>query len=215
MKKEFLKYIPVYVLSLFIIVFIIFARNSADDKESNTKKELNGLYEQYDDGLLKAFLSLNELRPFSIIQFDKFSDKYDNEWTSPTKMAERLNRKDRELLISRVAGYVDRLKDKQKASDILNKLKYWCIADEQFYLLKDKIGLSDDIVFKALSQVAGTSHIFTQEKDNKLKDVSNMNSNQIEHLYIETINYISGLSLNEQLKCYGEVYNQLSVLTMK
>jgi hypothetical protein len=215
MKKEIFKYIPIYILGIFIIVFILFARNSSDDKDGSTKKELNELYKQYDEGLLKAFLSIEELRPFSIIQFDKFSDKYKNEWTSPSKMIEKLNKHDRELLINRVADYLDRQGEQKNKSGIINKLKYWCIADEQFNILTEKMCLPDDIVFKALSEVAGTRNIFTQEKDDKLKDINNLNSLQVEQLYIETMNYISTLSLKEQLRCYGEVYSQLSVLTLK
>ena len=217
MKKEIFKYIPIYLIGVFVIVFFLYSRNtnSSEDKDSTVKKELNELYKKYDKGLLKAFLSLDELRPFSIIQFDKLSDKYKNEWTSPKEMLDILNKRDRELLVVRVAEYLDGQQEQQNKTVIINKLKYWCIADEQFVMLTEKMGLPDDDVFKALSEVAGARHIFTQEKDNKLKDIKHLNSLQVEQLYTESMNYICSLSLKEQLRCYSEVYNQLSILTLK
>src|SRR3989339_1145939 len=134
MKKHILNYLPLSVAGFFLVVFILYSQTAktADEKDSAEKKQLNELYKKYDKSLFKAIFSLEELRPYAIIQIDKLSDTYKNEWTSPEVMFEMLNKKERDYILNQIAVYLHECKDQSRSTRIGEKLKYWCIADIQF-----------------------------------------------------------------------------------
>ncbi|TAL66817.1 MAG: hypothetical protein EPN82_16990 [Bacteroidetes bacterium] len=217
MKKHILSYLPLSVAAFFLVVFILFAQTekSTEDKDNPVKKELNELYKKYDKSLFKAIFSLEELRPFAIIQVDKLSDTYKNEWTSPDAMYDMLNKKDREHLLNQIAIYLHDSKDQNRSLRIIDKLKYWCIADAQFSIITDKFGFYNEDVFRALMEIASTKQFFIREIDGQPLDIKTLTKPQTEKIYSDAMNYISSLSMKDQLKCYSEVYLQLSNISMR
>ena len=217
MKKNILSYLPLSVAAFFLVVFILFAQTekNTDDKENPVKKEMNELYKKYDKSLFKAIFSLEELRPYAIIQIDKLSDTYKNEWTSPADMYDMLSKKEREHLLNQVSLLLHESKDNQRSSNILDKLKYWCIADAQFSIITDRFGFCNEDVFRALMQIANTKQFFIREIDGQPLDIKSLTKTQTEKIYSNAMNYISSLSVKDQLNCYSEVYSQLSNISMR
>ncbi|OGU18277.1 MAG: hypothetical protein A2X61_15815 [Ignavibacteria bacterium GWB2_35_12] len=217
MKKHILNYLPLSVAGFFLVVFILYSQTAktADEKDSAEKKQLNELYKKYDKSLFKAIFSSEELRPYAIIQIDKLSDSYKNEWTSPEAMYEMLNKKEREYLLNQIAVYLHESKDQNRSNRIFDKLKYWCIADIQFSLITDKFGFYNEDIFRALMEIANTKQFFIREIDGQPIDLKSLSKTQTEKIYSNAMNYISSLSLKDQLKCYAEVYSQLSNISMR
>ncbi len=217
MKKHILNYLPLSVAGFFLVVFILYSQTTktAEDKDSAEQKQLKELYKKYDKSLFKAIFSLEELRPYTIIQIDKLSDTYKNEWTSPEAMYEMLNKKEREYIINKIAVYLHDSKDRSRSTRIEEKLKYWCIADVQFSLITDDFGFYNEDIFRALMEIANTKQFFIREIDGKPIDLKSLTKTQSDKIYSNAMNYISSLSLKDQLKCYSEVYSQLSNISMR
>jgi hypothetical protein len=217
MKKNIFNYLPLSVAAFFLVVFILFAQSDkgAEDKDNPVKKELNELYKKYDKSLFKAIFSLEELRPYAIIQIEKLSDTYKNEWTSPEEMYLMLNKRDKEHLLNQIALFLHESKDRNKSVRIIDKLKSWCIADAQFSLIIDKFGFYNEDVFRAMMEIASTKQFFIREIDGQPIDIKTISKTQSDKIYSNAMNYISSLSLKDQLKCYSEVYSQLSNISMR
>ncbi|MBI5324917.1 MAG: hypothetical protein HZB41_06555 [Ignavibacteriae bacterium] len=217
MKKYILNYLPLTIAGFFLVVFILYSQSTKtnDDKENPEKKQLTDMYKKYDKSLFKAILSLEELRPYAIIQLDKLSDTYKNEWTSPEAMYNMMNKKEREYLLNQIALYLHESKDQNRSTRLIEKLKFWCIADVQFSLITEKFGFYNEDVFQALMEIAITRQFFIREIDGQPLDIKTLSKTQTEKIYSDAMNYISNLSLKDQLKCYSEVYSQLSNISMR
>ena len=183
----------------------------------NTDKIMESLTDMennYSDLLYKAFFSIDELRPYSIIQLDKISKIYDNKWISPDKINLLLDDNDRNVLIVQISEYIDNFNDEAKETSMLNRIKYWCIASLQFDLLLKQMEISHETLAKAFiaskaEYINPNTGELSRMEDNKLTPES------IEKNYFETLNHISALALVDQFRFYGNFYNKLADLTKK
>ena len=210
MKKYFI-IIMLTLVSVFSITILAKNRVQAMESKLNAKEELNSLYENYGDVLLKSFFSLEELRPFSIIQFDKLSDNYDNKWISPEKIVAGLKDEEKTMLLDKIITLIESDENPANSTKTLDKIKSWCLAEVQFGFLTDKIGINQASVIKAIRNI----NTVRQITDTGAPVKGNKQSDLDDKMFFGAINYISSLSFDQQLKYYSDVYNQLSDICKK
>lgn len=69
---------------------------------------INKLESQYGEETLKlSFYSINELRPYSILQYENTVNKYSNTWVTPIEYLSLLEPEDRESINTRIFSYIN------------------------------------------------------------------------------------------------------------
>jgi len=178
------------------------------------QESLSDMEDNYSDLLYKAFFSIDELRPYSIIQIDKISKIYDNKWISPEQINLMLDDNDRKLLSEQIAVYIDNINDYGRETAMLNIIKYWCIASLQFDLLLKQMGISHETLAKAF--IASTAEYINPNTGEMSKmEGTKLTPEIIEKNYFETLNHISSLALVDQFRFYSNFYSKLSELIKK
>jgi hypothetical protein len=213
-RSKIIAFLLIYVaIACIAIVYLVYAQKSVPVPagEKDTKVRLTLLENEFNGSLLRSFYSLEELRPYSIIQIDKIAEKYvSGAWLSPEETVNILDEKEKRLLLDKIAFWIDSQGDNYKKMRILDKIKYWCVADGEFNLLNSKMGIFDKNILKAINQTSMTKNFIPQlsEQGHCTKE---MTDEQIEKAYIDTYNFICNLPLEDQLKYYSEMFEHLSV----
>jgi hypothetical protein len=208
--------IKVLVVFLFMGVFASVSSLKAESKinAKSIGETLRDFGSVYDTLLFKCFYSLDELRPFSIIQFDKISRMYDNKWIPPGVILGKLDEEEREELFSKIVDYIDSFDNDGQKTFVLNKIKNWCITASHYNFMINKMGISLNSIIDAANKVSSvvlagsTGDIITaRASDMKLLDK--------DKAYISAINYVSSLAFEGQLNFYSELYHQLALISRK
>jgi len=193
----------------------LFSRENPERVNSDKIQEaLVDLEDNYSDLVYKAFFSIDELRPYSIIQIDKISKIYDNKWISPDKINQMLDDNDRKIMVEQIAAYIDNFNDAVRESALLNRIKYWCIASLQFDLLLKQMGITHETLARAF--IASTAEYVNPNTGELSKmESNNLTPESIEKNYFETLNHISSLALVDQFRFYSNFYNKLADMMKK
>jgi hypothetical protein len=208
----------VLYLYFFALIFLLLgtvylvdskATNQNKAVKSNEDDEITQLINEYDSTAFKAFYSIEELRPYSILQIDRICALYGDSWLSPAIIYSSLNDKEKSYLEERIIEYLNNQTVEQKKK-ITERLKKWCAAEYQFSFMLNKMDVYKKELIKAFENVALSKNFVIQSKIKTQKDKNEVEQ-QNENLYYESINYISNLKFNEQMKFYSEVFYQLSL----
>lgn len=178
---------------------------------SEVAKRINLLKEKYDSRLFKAFYSIEELRPFSIVQVDNILELYNkNEgWLSPDFLISKLNKKDSDLLLSRVIEYIDSFSPESRKTQILNKLDNWCKADGQFEFINKVMEITDTTLKDIILNINEKKGYDTQYFNIKSLPVNELSEEQKKFAYYQTINLLASMKMTQQFQYYSEVYSSL------
>lgn len=175
---------------------------------STNEQELHQMKERYGDDIYHAFYSLNDLRPYSIIQFDKTIDAYNNTWIEPDSLIQLLSPDQREALMGKVVYYLNTLPEKDSKS-ILCKIDNWCIANRQLKFILCTMRIPEEKVLSACMKI----DIFNQGL-NFISKRDSLSLNNISHKEVnqglnEITNTLSGLNPTKQLHYYSRIYSEL------
>ena len=208
-----MKKLIIFVVLWFVLLTLVYFLHSEDKAVTKNKSEvciqIESLSAKYGDKLFKAFYSVDELRPFSIVQIDKILEIYDNSWISPVGIVSKLDAKEKELLLSKVIEYIESFEDENKRKLMLYKLVSWCKADSQFEFIHHELEVYDDNILKAIDLNNDEKVAVSTNLENSQKINVELTSQQKDFAYHQALNRISTLSTKEQLKYYGKIYTQL------
>ena len=208
--KKFVGFIFIWTV-LLSLVYILYSENQTSVTKGKSAEEIHSIIEKYGDRAYKSFYSIEELRPYSIIQIDKISQMYSNKWLSPDLIMKKITSKDKKILAKSIIEYINDMK-KNKREYILKKIINWCKADLQFSFINNDLGIYRENILKAVHQVTGTQRIISKYYDLKADDVEKLSPEQMNKAYYETLNLVSSLKWQDQLKYYSDIYNQLAVI---
>ncbi|MFC2130665.1 hypothetical protein ACFLSQ_04465 [Bacteroidota bacterium] len=214
-----MKKLVVFMLLWVILLSLVYLLHSEDqskpDEKSDVDVQINTIVEKYKDRAYKAFYSLEELRPYSIVQIDQIVEMYDNTWLSPDMIIKKLSDDDKKYLSKSLAEFIDSFKDSHKEQFIVSRIISWCNADMQFSYLNNEMGIYQDNIIQALHNVNKEKQSTIKYFDYKTAESEVMRNEQKEFAYYQTLNMISTMKNAEQLRFYGDVYHQLAEICKK
>jgi F0F1-type ATP synthase delta subunit len=197
------KIIFIFALALLSVAQITAQENN---REESIKNSLYQLKQIFGDSFFESLYSIDELRPYSIIQIDKIAREYDNSWISPKTFVSQLNEKDKIKLTEKISEYIADLEDAFAQNQILTGIKSWCISANQLNLIAHKIGIGRtnvlNIVMMFLPAPVNTNTGEIISTDNS--------KNNGEYYYYSTINQLSNLSQKEQFRLYSKIFGELA-----
>jgi hypothetical protein len=206
MKK--IIYIGVSFAVLLSVIYLISKPEKIDATEI-AKADMEKMQNYFGDSFYLALFSVDELRPFSIIQFEKTYEKNTLGWLSPDDVSKDLTQNEKELLINKVSEYLSTF-EIQRRKSTLSKVKCWCMAERNFNDMVFTGHISCNDLLAAIKKHNLTSDFFEKKTPRGPGDISTMSEKDQKQAYYEAINLISGLKFSEQLKFYSEIYSSLS-----
>ena len=211
-KNAFEEFIPnlVFIAICFVLylVYTMVTPTKSEGNNSDSIKEITGYAQKFEGRLYKSFFSLNNIKPYAIIQNEKTSKIYDNKWISPDKFISLLNNKDKENLLESMADYLSEATTKDRA-DILNEIKFWCLADMQFAFLKDNFGYSTNDILSSLQNNSNIKDIYSSINKTGPANINGYSAAEKDEAYYKLLNFISNQNQTEQMKLYSMVYSNL------
>ncbi len=196
------------------LTLMIASVNAEEKTKSNLKQisdNITKLNVEYSDAFYKALFSIDEIRAYSIIQIDKISNLYNNNWISPNKILTLLDKNDKELLNIGLSEFIDSYSDIKKQEELFIKIRNWCNAEFEMNLLTYKMGLPEERLIKALMKI---NPIIVSDVTGETINPSTLkNSKNDEQYYFLCLNSISNMTINDQLKYYSKLFNQLADLS--
>ncbi len=212
--KKFGLFMVLWLLLLSLVYLLHSEDQPKEAKPATIEMQVTSIVKIYGDGAFKAFYSLEELRPYSIVQIDQICDIYDNHWLSPSTILDKLDNDDKNLLTKSVAEYITSFNDPDKEKYILLRLVNWCKADLQFAFINNSLGIYQENIVQALNNVNKTNQYFLIY-DVKADTVNQQKDQQNEYTYYQTLNLISTMKTPDQLKFYGDIFYQLASIEEK
>jgi hypothetical protein len=214
--KKFSAFMAIWL----ILLSLVYLLHSEDNQQDKTEKsvaeiQINSLYEKYGERLFRCFYSIDELRPFSIVQVDKIVEIYDGKWLSPQIILSKLTTDDKLKLKASIIDYINSFSDNNKRMFIIARIISWCKADLQLNFMNQELGIHQDNIIVALNQTNYNRQIVNKNMDLKTATLDSLNMISSDYSYYQTLNLISSLSVPDQLKYYGDVFNQLALLSNK
>ncbi|MFH1052293.1 MAG: hypothetical protein V1779_15340 [bacterium] len=213
-----MKKLGIFIVLWLLLLSLVYLLHSEDQqkaaKPSTINTQINNIVKLYGDRAFKAFYSIEELRPYSIVQIDQICDIYDNNWLSPNTILTKLDNEDKQFLTKSVAEYIGSFNDPDKEKYLLLRIVNWCKADMQFSFINDGLGIYQENIVQALHNVNKVNqNLF----DNNIKaDGKNEISGQEnDYTYYQTLNLISNMKTSDQMKFYGDIYYQLASMLDK
>jgi len=211
--KMFNKLSLLFLLSLTLMIGSL----NAEEKTKNNLKQISDsilkMQLEYGDAFYKALFSLDEIRAYSIIQVDNISNLYNNNWISPNKILTLLDKNDKELLNIGLSEFIDSYPDIKKQEELISKIKHWCNAEFEMNLITCKMGLPEERLIKALMKI---NPIIVSDVTGETINPSTIKNNQNdEQYYFLCLNSISTMTINDQLKYYSKLFNQLADISQK
>ena len=213
-----MKKLGIFVVLWLLLLSLVYLLHSEDqqkvEKPATIEMQISNIVKIYGDGAFKSFYSLEELRPYSIVQIDRICDLYDKDWLSPNTILTKLDIEDRQMLTKSVAEYIGSFNDANKEKYILTRIINWCKADMHFSFINTGLGVYRENIVQALINVNKANQyflIYNVKADGELKEPNQQN----DYTYYQTLNLISTMKTSDQLKFYGDIYFQLASIAEK
>ncbi|ROL61052.1 hypothetical protein D9V86_07710, partial [Bacteroidetes/Chlorobi group bacterium ChocPot_Mid] len=125
-----MKKLGIFFVLWLLLLSLVYLLHSEDQQKKESKPttiqtQINAIVKAYGDKAFKAFYSLEELRPFSIVQIDQICDMYSNNWLSPQIIVSKLSNSDKQTLAKNVAEYIESFNDQDKEKYIISRIVNW------------------------------------------------------------------------------------------
>jgi hypothetical protein len=198
------------VISCFLLIYVLNTNKATSNAGSAVKQTLLNYEAVYDQALYKSFYSLEELRPYSIIQLDKIADLYQNEWITPDNIVQKLDDNDKKFMIDRIAELIDSQESPEYRKTLLELIKHWCMDYSLLSFLCEKFEVQENDIFKALYQISTVKEVMQQYVEKKSPIEDNFSVEGRSKAYYSAINYISTLDFNSELTYFSELYKNLA-----
>ncbi|GEM_PF-2339722 len=180
--------------------------NDVDIKEFIRKLEL----EYGQEALHISFFSIDELRPYSILQNESTVSIYSNNWVPPRDFLNSLSMDERKELNSRIYSYVEDF-DTTQLSKIYNKISNYLYTYTVFEkLLMDSDESKKLKIFQTLRQMDRTKSAFEHISTMGEFNSSDLKSNLLNQAKVKAYNRISDLDDQSRLLYYSEFFKSVS-----
>lgn len=206
-----------YISTLLLIVFLIVVVKSKDEVDSKLQEQekviskLNSLSEKHKDFFYLSCFSVNELRPFSILQFKENTDLYSGKWISPKVYLSNLNNKEKEILRSKIAEYI-LSKDEKFITSIYNKIDAWCNNHKHFELIVDDYGLAKEDLVEILRKFDGFDQMIISQSKTGPDTEEEKSKINLDEALLTAENIISDFSKKQQMMIFSSIYRELSLV---
>jgi hypothetical protein len=188
------------------MILIYFPLNQLLAQNNEIARGIYHIEKEYGDVFVEALYSVDETRPYSIIQIDKVSMIYNNNWISPVVILKMLTVEDKKYLVDEIVKFLSSFDNQSEATAIVEKLKAWCLTMYQFDYFTDKLKVGIQQILLLLGDVhSGHVNANTGESVDKLNK-----QGDDEQEYYEIVNFMSMLKQNEQFKIIGRLFNSLA-----
>ena len=211
MKKIFI----IIITGILILGAFRFYSMSIEDKKPEpltVKEQLIQLASKNPQIIYDAFFSLDEFRPFSIVQFDKISDNYDKQWKEPVTLANMLNPQEKATLLDRITAFIESSKTTERQKELLKKLQYWCFAQTHFNLIMDSFGVPQDSLTTAALNTNIAKSIVIQYLNQHSTNYKKLTPEEFKMAYNDILNLVSSLKPRDQFAFYAKFYTELSYI---
>ncbi len=194
---------------IFVFFFLLIASANGfgekNEKTDDIQSKIFELENKFGNAFFEAIYSIDNLRPYTIIQIDKIASIYDNSWISPDEFVSMLNKKDKKILVRKISEFIGDFEQKQQ-DDILRNINSWCIAENLLNLISRKIGVGRSNVLNIVMTFlpapinTNTGEIINAEQAD----------NNEEYYYYSTLNQLSNLSQKEQYRLFSKLFGELA-----
>lgn len=193
-------------IALFISTQTLFLKDSEMD-EGAIRKQLETIVSNYHNAF-EAFYAIDELRPYSIIQFDKTIDLYKNVWVAPNNYTAKLSIKDKSTLIESLTSYLHSLKGDEQIK-ILVKLRSWCAANIQMDIIEKSFMISKSQIVQAIVKLNPTDSLIDDVMQNGHGDIKQLDYERYDEMLYKSMDAIASLNPKDQLKYYSNFFKEL------
>lgn len=204
----------IFALLMFGFMFLIPEVSTNKTSDDVDIKEFIGKLElEYGQEVLHlSFFSIDELRPYSILQNESTVSIYSNNWVLPKEFLNSLSLDERKSLNSRIFSYVEDF-DTTHLSQIFSKISNYLYT----YTVLEKLLMDSDEdkklkIFQTLRQMDRTrsafDHISTMGEFKK----SDLKSNELNQAKVKAYNKIADLDDQSRLLYYSEFFKSVSKL---
>lgn len=203
------KIIAMFVLTMFVVAL------SAKPVLSNSsfaalEQNYESIFNRYEQNVYEALFSINELRPYSIIQLDKTIDIYNNEWIEPERYAAMLDANDKEVLKKQVFLLIASM-DIEKRQQLIEKINSWCINDLQMHFFISDFGIELHSLVASMYALPLTNNILDTYNERGKIDASKLEDIKINKAYHSALNIISSIEMKYQLEYHSKLLADLSM----
>jgi hypothetical protein len=209
MKKHFLIVCVITGFFLCFVTYLISQKNDANHKDA-VRKELTKVSNTDNDMVYKAFYSLEELRPFSIIQIDKISEIYQNDWISPADIVGKLTAEDKLFLMDRIVDMIENTPSEFSREKLMQKINDWCNSYYQIKYLNNRMEFSMEELVSACSGIDEIKDFVESLKEKRSFDKNWLNKINKDKAFFAVVNYVSNMNKKSQCQFYSKLYGQLA-----
>lgn len=202
------------LISLFLFTWMLFFPEITSNKtinETNTHNFINKLEMQYGKETIHlSFFSIDELRPYSILQNESTVSKYSNNWVTPMEYLALLSDTEKQELDSNIYNYIQDFDSVRKVkiySKISNYLYTYTIFENLFISNDDNFKLK---IFKTLRNMDVTRIAFEHISALGEFTVSDLNSNILNQAKVKAYNKIADLDDQSRQLYYSEFFKNIS-----
>jgi len=179
--------------------------------ENEVQEFINGLEIQYGTETLKlSFFSIEELRPYAILQNESTVAKYSNNWVTPIEYLSSLDIDEKQQINSRIFEYVNDFEDKKRLklySKITNYLYSYTVIENLLISSEDKYKLK---IFRTLRQLDVTKQAFDHISTMGEFEVADLNKNELNQAKVMAYNKLANLDDQSRLIYYSEFFKNIS-----
>lgn len=208
------------ILALVFLSFLLImegqeAKQSIDNQEIlKYQTKLSELSRSYGSLLDKALFTIEETRPFCIIQFPQVFKKYDQNWISPDYILSIISDEQKDSLTVLVSNYLSSM-DKSRSSQILFKLRDCCNVLYEMSFISEKLGFTGDMEIHALLNIPDVKPAIEMSKEQNVERIGMNKTGDKDETYYTAINFLCSQNRENQMKYYSELFQQLSLLSKK
>ncbi|PKL79243.1 MAG: hypothetical protein CVV25_08725 [Ignavibacteriae bacterium HGW-Ignavibacteriae-4] len=202
----------IFALFMFGWLFLIpeISTNKTSD-DVDIKEFISNLELEYGQEVVHlSFFSIDELRPYSILQNESTVSIYTNSWVSPTEYLKSLSLDERKSLDSRIFSYVEDF-DTTHLLQIYNKIKNYLYT----YTVFEKLLVDSDVtkklkIFQTLRQMDKTRSAFDHISTLGEFNTEDLKSNELNQAKVKAYNKIADLDEQSRLLYYSEFFKSIS-----
>lgn len=179
------------------------------NSQASNESELDYLRNTYGEIVLESFYSLTEIRPYSIIQLDKTIELYDNTWLKPNDLVNMLSEEEKNQLYSSINQLIEDY-PRSKRAVVINKIRNWCIARNQFEYLDTNLGINENVLIDYLVRVEETESLLDKFDRSGSLSFEQLTDSNKDEAYHSALDRLSEMNLKEQMIYYSKLYSELS-----
>ncbi len=202
----------IFALFMFGWLFLIpeVSTNKTSD-DVDIKEFINKLEIEYGQEVLHlSFFSIDELRPYSILQNESTVSIYTNSWVLPKVYLKSLSLDERKSLNSRIFSYVEDF-DTTRQEHIFSKINNYLYTYTVFEkLLVDSDDNKKLKIFQTLRQMDITRSAFDHISTMGEFNPEDLKSNELNQAKVKAYNKIADLDEQSRLLYYSEFFKSVS-----